>query len=470
MSPDDAAALKNLDKIDHIVVLMMENRSFDHMLGYLKLEGGMAEVEGLQAEMGAKDSAGREHKVKPLGSRMLHHKVLDPGHGADDVKLQLDPNVGFVQSYERSLEKNMKKHPVPDGFVLDPTRILGYQQAGDVPVYDFMARNFTICDHWFSSVPGPTWPNRNYAVAGKSEGATPPELLGQVPDLFKGLPVYDLDAFVHQLDDSAWRWYSHDPATLRLVDSSFRPGGAKGTGNDDNFAYFNRRTLFERKTFLDDAEDGNLRNVSWIDPNFVDFRFGPPGSNDDHPPSRVLLGQELVLTALHAVTASPQWPKTLFLVVYDEHGGFYDHVDPRDFEVPGDPDHHYGVRVPALVASPFVEQGGVSHVPFDHTSIIKTILLKFSKDPEAALAAMGPRTASARHLGELLTGPEDAGTDPPPLGGVIDELRETKLVVHDWEQTAAAEKAFEGLTDLQKDIVFTSLEIRSAGKHPPGKP
>ena len=93
-------------------------------------------------------------------------------------------------------------------------------------------------------------------------------------------PIYDLPAFVRELDaaDVSWRWYSHNPGTLRAIDSRYR------LGHDDEFAYF-AQTLSDRRTFLDDAREGKLPAVSWIDPNFVDFRgFGPPGSNDDHPP------------------------------------------------------------------------------------------------------------------------------------------------------------------------------------------
>jgi phospholipase C len=125
--------------------------------------------------------------------------------------------------------------------------------------------------------------------------------------------------------------------------------------------------------------------VSWIDPNFVDFRlFGPPGSNDDHPPSNVMLGQELVLGVVSALMEHPEtWRKTLLLVTYDEHGGFYDHVVPGDFPVAGDPERSYGVRVPALVVSPFSKRGPC-HTVFDHTSILTTILTRFLPRPEEA--------------------------------------------------------------------------------------
>ena len=466
--PDDAA-LRNLDKVEHIVVLMMENRSFDHMLGYLKLDGVLPEVDGLEPDMGDVDFAGVRHTVEPIGARMLHEKVLDPGHGTGDVDRQLDPNIGFVRAYEMALEENRKRHPHPSGIDFDPSRILGYQTADDVPVYDFMAREFTVCDRWFSSFPGPTWPNRLYALTGGTSAPVPPRIAGKVPKALRGLPIYERKAFVRHLDEDDWRWYSHDPALLRLADARYRPGGERGHGNDKNFAYFNRKTLFERRTFIDDAANGDLPKLAWIDPNFVDFRlYGPPGSNDDHPPSRVLLGQELVLTILHALASNEEtWRRTLLLVTYDEHGGFFDHVDPRGFPIPGDPEKQYGLRVPALVVSPYAPRA-VSHAVFDHTSIPKTVLVKCAPDPEAALAAMGPRTAAARHLGELLT--EDEPRPAPELDGLIDTLRRKKQLVYDIEAPTKAEQAFEALTDLQQDVVFTALEMRAGDRHPPGAP
>jgi phospholipase C len=157
--------------------------------------------------------------------------------------------------------------------------------------------------------------------------------------------------------------------------------------------------LLEDTTFLDDAARGTLpEGVSWIDPNFVDVRpLGPPGSNDDHPPSRVILGQELVLTVLLALAQSPCWKHSMLLITYDEHGGFYDHVDPKDFPCAGDTRAQYGVRVPALVVSPYAKQA-VSHSVFDHTSIPKTILTRFADEQsqEVAFRKMGKRTRAAR--------------------------------------------------------------------------
>jgi len=202
---------------------------------------------------------------------------------------------------------------------------MGYYNGEDLPVYDHLAREFCVCDRWFSSVPGATWPNRLYSLAGRADGgredADPP--LYNVPTVFRFLDQHGVD----------WRFYSFDPATLRLVDGEYR------LSHHHNFAYVDRRKLTsqervagqlldEERSFLDDAAAGALPAVSWIDPHFKDIRVFGPDSNDDHPPSDVLAGQALVLDVYHALRSSPQWEQSLLIVTYDEHGGIYDHVPP----------------------------------------------------------------------------------------------------------------------------------------------
>lgn len=465
----EEAARRNLAKIDHVVVLMMENRSFDHVLGYLKLDDVLPDVDGLEATMGNEDASGKFHRVRPLGRRKIDLKVLDPGHGPGDVREQISGGMaGFLTNYVRAFERASEDDPPPPGFRFDPTLVLSYLRADDVPVYDFLARSFQVCDRWFSSVPGPTWPNRLYAAAGESEGTT----ANRRP------PIYDLEAFVRKLDASGvpWRWYSHDPGTLRAVDERYR------LGHDDEFAYFNRETLFERQTFLDDAREGRLPAVSWIDPNFVDFRlFGPPGSNDDHPPSPMMAGQELVLTLLTALMRSSAWKKLLLVITYDEHGGFYDHVDPRPLKPADDRPamRRYGVRVPALVVSPFVEPG-VSHVVYDHTSIIKTILLRFCERPSSAVRDMGARVAAANHLGSLLTRPATRPrrrASDEQLAALVEKVaawrKSTYRASTLGERAAATADAFArdetALTDLQGEVVAIAKRLRAAGLQP-GEP
>ena len=137
--------------------------------------------------------------------------------------------------------------------------------------------------------------------------------------------------------------------------------------------------MFGHRSFLERAASGDLPAVSWIDPNFIDLTFGPAGSNDDHPPSDLHAGQKLVLELFDAVVQGPAWEKTLLIITYDEHGGFYDHVPPPTAEDDTPALRKLGPRVPAFVISPWVAERQVAKTVFDHTSIIKTILARFCR-------------------------------------------------------------------------------------------
>jgi phospholipase C len=214
---------------------------------------------------------------------------------------------------------------------------------------------------------------------------------------------------------------------FRLDDRRVVPATTRFTDDDRGDGFFARAKL------------GSLPPVTFIDPNFVDI---PPRStaNDDLPPTDISKGQILVGKIYDALVNSPQWEKTLFVITYDEHGGFFDHVPPPGTTVSGllaEPEvfpgvHHLGVRVPTFVVSPWVP-AAVSSVKFDHTSILKTILLRFLRD---RMPDLGPRVASAQHLGALLTNsiprldvpnvdaPEPSTRPPFIPGGGDDDFRE----------------------------------------------
>ena len=317
----EEAGTANLEKVDHIVVLMLENRSFDHMLGYLSLEGGRSDVDGLREGL-ANEHQGRRYPVHHLGTTVI---AEDPDHSASSVDLQIGGGKmdGFVASYAATMESR----GVENG---DPAPIMGYYHAADVPVYDHLASEFAACDRWFSSVPGATWPNRLYALCGRAAGSRDchPHNLP---------PLYNQPSFVRHLDEHgvSWRWYSSDVGTLRMADQLYC------LGHHDRFAYFtktglpwkaklNLRVQSEDAGFLEDAARGTLPSVSWIDPNWGNFNPFGFEQNDDHPPADINDGQDLVLAVYHAVATSPQWDKTLLVIFYDEHGGFFDHVPPPE--------------------------------------------------------------------------------------------------------------------------------------------
>jgi phospholipase C len=370
----------SLEKVKHIVVLMLENRSFDHMLGFLSLDAGRKDVDGLKPGLSNK-AGGKQYEVHPAKTTKLV-KAQDPCHSGWCVDEQVKDGMGgFARNYAKT-----RKEKAPGD---TPGTVLAYHTAEQLPVYAYLAEHFAICDRWFCSVPGATMPNRCYAVAGRAQGSR---------DNIDP-PIYHLQAFVRHLDRAgvSWRWYSHDDVPILWLIDPLYAFGHLGVP-----AYFDRQEIFGPRSFLQDAAAGTLPAVSWIDPNFIDFSFGPEGSNDDHPPTDLRMGQALVLKLVHALFRSPQWPSTLLVITYDEHGGFYDHVEPGEAEDDDPGFRRYGPRVPALVVSPWVEPRSVSHVQFDHTSLIKTILLRFCRK-NGSIPDMGKRVQAANDLGALLT-------------------------------------------------------------------
>ena len=205
MSTESCVA--NLEKVDHIVVLMMENRSFDHMLGYLSLTGGRADIDGLRPGL-ANEYQGRSYPVHHLTTTKVD---VDPGHSASAVDVQIGD--GRMGGFVASLAATIADSGVNGG---DPSPAMGYYDGADVPVYDHLAEEFLVCDRWFSSVPGATWPNRLYALCGSAAGSRD-DLPPHVP------PMYHKPSFVRHLDEHgvSWRWYCFDTPTLRLADAHY---------------------------------------------------------------------------------------------------------------------------------------------------------------------------------------------------------------------------------------------------------
>jgi phospholipase C len=214
--PDAQAALK--DRIDHLVVLMMENRSFDQMLGYLSLQGRQ-DIEGLQAGM-SNPYGGRAWEIHNLEkTTFLRHE--DPNHSGEWVDKQINDGAmdGFVRSY---IETRKDKE---DAAKEANSPVMGYLSGDQLPVYDHLAEHFCVCDHWFASVAGATWPNRLFAVAGESGGRKSNQKRFGLFDW----PFYSLPSFVRFLDESpySWRWYSSEnldfsPPTIQLLDHKYR--------------------------------------------------------------------------------------------------------------------------------------------------------------------------------------------------------------------------------------------------------
>jgi phospholipase C len=465
MDPDPASRTPVDHAVEHIVIVMMENRSFDHALGYLGREGPLdpqdpqSTVDGLGEEEYEVVWDGTPYKTFPLGTTKWEPPRRDPPHDGRRVGWQATDPARYPWAYR---DRHGGSHAD-----LQPGDVLGYLTADEVPIYDFLARRFCVCDKWFCSVPGETWPNRMFALAGTAGGEV------NIPEtVLEGM--WGKHSFFRDLERTQWRWYSSDPALLRAVDDHFR----FDDNAYDNFAYFDQCTDRQETNFVTDALGGNLRDVSWVDPNF--FKVGDmPGQhpNSDHPPLDVARGQKFVHTVYEALRRSKRWERTLLIITYDEHGGFYDHVRP---------DPPVGPRVPGLVVSPWVKPGRPCHVPLEHTAIAKTVLRRFlwkDANPDRRAAAiekrledMGPRVYSANDVWHML---EDASPDweptgefgPPVLNPGVGAIVEDDLSSHQLEWPAstlqsalqAMDDSWSELADLQRDLLLIFVQLRRTG-------
>src|SRR5215475_5486594 len=343
-----------MDEIRHIVVLMLENQSFDRLLGYVDLGDPAQKLEGLTgAETNPVAPPGdmTPVPVQRITSPSAYVTDPGPGHDLEDVNEQLfaerEPrdtraprNAGFVLNYSRQVGSDHRPlgsrgREVMHG--LDPTL---------VPIITTLAKSFTVCDHWFSSVPGPTWPNRFFLHAGTAKGfIETPEVPGQFVSQFLSSP-YDMPTIFENLAERGLTWtvYFDDYAQAFAL-RRLHPYGDR----------FQRYEQFAR-----DIEHGTLPAYAFIEPR----SFSAPGypANDQHPPHDLLEGEKLIAEVYDTLRADDAlWRRSLMLVLYDEHGGFYDHVPPPR-AVPPDSARardsgfgfdRLGVRVPATIKKMF---------------------------------------------------------------------------------------------------------------------
>jgi phospholipase C len=220
------------------------------------------------------------------------------------------------------------------------------------------------------------------------------------------------------------------------------------------------------------ATNDNLPPVSWIDPRFKDLRVLGPDSNDDHPPSDLTAGQDLILTIYHALATSKKWDKTLLVITYDEHGGFYDHVPPPAAVDESSEFQRLGVRVPALLVSPLVAKSSTStsllgdETHFDHTSIIKTILTRFC-NVDGHIPKLSARVAAAEHLGHLLADPVTTAArtsvaDYAEIANRMTRWRQSWAEAR-YQQPVAAGGPPSRLTDFQTGFYDMARLLRHAG-------
>ena len=366
--PDAGGPDAAVQGITTYVVVMMENRAYDHYLGARGLLEGLP-GDGLTADMANPDV---DDTIVPI-YRETDYCVADPPHGWDPSRNQFDAgaNDGFLRAY-RAAHEGKKLLPY----------VMGYFGREDIPLSWALADKYASSDRWFSSVLGPTFPNRFYLHSGQSGGR-----------MDNSFMAADWPSFPRQLSDAGipWTYYYSDLPFLAL------------------FADLSDLASTHYKTFpgdfMDDAAAGRLPPVTIIDAIFV----GPFG-NDDHPPRHPIRGQAYLASIYAALAASPQWNNTMLIHTYDEHGGFFDHVAPP-LAVDDRADQGFdqlGFRVPMLAAGPYVKQGYLSSVVRDHTSVIKHLCGALDLEPPTA------RAAAAEDLSELIDQERLAALDPAP--------------------------------------------------------
>jgi phospholipase C len=359
--------------VTNVIIACQENRSFDHYFGYAPQV--QAAGYGPPAGYFQPDGAGGKHF--PFEFTAL--STPDPPHGWSAVHDQWDGGAmdGFWQESQDDIG--------------DGDAAIGYYTAAELPFYYSLLDNSALCANYFCSLLGPTWPNRFYFAAGTSGGITTNGIWGY--------GVFDFPIILDLLDEKGVTWAVYN---MNWDSVPF--------GNTDNVFVFwenfakDNRTRGSKGSFLNDARKGVLPQVSWLVSSFAHQR-------DEHPPADVSVGMGLQEELITAVRESPQWGGAAYLLTYDEHGGFFDHVNPPPVDAYG-----LGVRVPLWVVSPYARTGPVvSSRPAEHTSTVKFLERLFGL----------PTLASRNHLFDDATptgSNYQAGGAPAPPRDARDDI------------------------------------------------
>jgi phospholipase C len=369
--------------IQHIIVLMQENRSFDHYLGHLPGNG----QDDVDVAPDGTTNPGATSGDAPVP---WFHATADcfdnPNHSWHGSHVAWDggKNDGFVAA---SAGANDAEANSPTG-----RHAMGYYDASDVPFYYQLASTFAISDRYFSDAMGPTLTNRLYLYAGSSFGIVDGDLdTGLHDTIFSELSARGI----------SWKVYKSDVPAADLTASFLIDGIGHLAGLDD---------------FAADAQSGNLPQVAWIDPSFL----GDAATlTDEEPPADMQIGQQFVYNQVRALMSSPSWATSAMFITYDEAGGLYDHVPPPaacppDDLAPGSepvPDSftYLGFRVPLFVVSPFAKAHFVSHVVHSHTSILRFI------EAQVGIPALTGRDANSDALFDLFDFQNPPFLTPPAL-------------------------------------------------------
>ena len=331
--------------IDHVVLVMMENRSFDHLLGWLP------GADGKQAGLTYTDAAGTPHTTFPLAPDFQGCAYRDPDHSYDGARVEWAN--GACDGWLRA----------------NDVYSIGYYRRQDLPFFGKAAPAFTTCDRFFASIMGPTFPNRIYSLSGVTDRLSNTTHRIELPTIFD-----------------------------RLVERRVSAGYYYG-----NFSFMllyqtHAELSHKHATFFKQCKTGKLPSFSYIDPNWTFHDSGPTSGNegnDDHPHADIRAGEWFLSQIYDAVTKSPAWPRTLLIVTFDEWGGFFDHVSPPAAADVSAEYQQRGFRVPCLLISPYARRGRVAHGTYDHTSILRLLEWRFGLQPLSTRDAQAANIAAA---------------------------------------------------------------------------
>jgi phospholipase C len=438
--------MASLDDIKTVVIVLMENRSFDHMLGYLSLPPyNRTDVEGQRADPAwlqkfANADGGQVFQPFHNDDPYFLPPGFDPPHQREYVAAHLGAlNDGqyAMNGFVGAIPQKVSTNPG------DRRLVMGYYGADEAPINNFFAGNFTICDHWFCAVPSGTQPNRLMAMGGSTiieSNATP---LPSQPLIYDWLDQHGI----------SWRVY-HQGLPFFTMMLPWVPRILAGT---------NFRSFDKLKTDLESTPPAQLPKVIFVEPDYGDApHFGR--STDDHAPSGISDGQEFLMQVYNAVTSSLSfWNRSLTFVGYDEHGGFFDHVSPPLVRTDPPATASYapflslGPRTPAYVLSPFVKAGGCVHDVFDHTSVLKFVAEKFGGGSYSA--EVDPRPVAS--LSKALNFDQPV-TNPPPAPA-MDSYLARQPKANPYQVTMPS-----GGTELQQAFLQGVAAMKSQGgdNHP----
>lgn len=356
---------------DTVVVLMMENRSFDHMLGWLP------GANGRQKGLSYVDENGTAHQTWPIAPDFQGCQYQDPDHTWKGIATQFADGHcdGFLKTRtDRSLPADL--YPI------------SYYGRTDLPIMAALAEGYTTFDNYFCSMLGPTWENRLYQLTGTTQVGMD-EVIDHFPRNDAERPCSIQTTIFDRVRQAGLRtaYYYH---------------GEPMTGLFQNKRYDDIAFTIDR--FWEDARRGNLANVVFVDPDYTDDAEDRGTSNDYHHRGNLLVAEGFLAQVYNALKDSPQWGRMIFVLNFDEHGGFYDHVAPPRCEddtvqtgVGPFPDlRRLGFRVPAIAMGPFAPRKIETAGPYEHCSILKMIEWRWGLEP------LTLRDRTARNLAEAL--------------------------------------------------------------------